>query len=100
MLNAPTPLVGTVTEPQPEDLSDWMSPLYILKIIWRRRGTIILAATSALTLALSYLLVATPQYTASARVITDVRRPNAGPVPVDMSIDPAVVESQIAAIKS
>lgn len=100
MLNAPTPLAGTVTEPRPEELSDRMSLLHMLKVIWRRRGTILLAATIALALALSYLLVATPVYTASARVITDVRRPNAGPAPVDMSIDPAVVESQIAAIKS
>jgi succinoglycan biosynthesis transport protein ExoP len=52
----------------PGDLS------YLLRVVSRRRRTIIAAALIGLGLAVAYLALATPQYRASARILVDFRR--------------------------
>jgi polysaccharide biosynthesis transport protein len=100
MLNAPTRMPGAVAEVQSDSLRQRTSILQLLNIIRRRRGTIILMTAGALSLAVCYLLIAAPQYTAAARLITDTRRSHSGPTQPDAPTDPTVIESQIETIKS
>jgi succinoglycan biosynthesis transport protein ExoP len=78
-------------------------PLPLLKgldIARRHSSTIGLAGAVGLGLGLLYLLMATSQYTAVALLVTDTRRTHAVPAVPEVTVDPAVIESQIEMIRS
>src|SRR5882762_10060189 len=71
-----------------------------LDIAHRRSSTVVAASAIGLGLGLLYLLFASSQYTAVARLVTDTRRTHSVPAPPDATVDPAVIESQIEMIRS
>src|SRR5512146_1680803 len=74
----------------------------LLTIFWRQKMIIGVAVVIAIVAALGYVLLATPHFTATARMVIDTKRarvfqPNPAP---DGMIDSSVVASQVEIAKS
>ncbi len=68
----------------------------------RRRRTVVLVTLTCFAVAAAYAHLAAPTYTSMASVVLDTKLtpPSPGTVSSDMTIDPAVVDSQVEILKS
>src|SRR5262245_39740978 len=74
----------------------------LVKLIKRRWRAFIISATAVVLLAVAFVILATPKYTAVSALLTETNR--APPTPSDVRqeglVDTAVVDSQIAILNS
>jgi succinoglycan biosynthesis transport protein ExoP len=94
--------------PDREIASEFLSPSEALanyvNIVRRQFPTILLIIACTTALGLIYLFTATPQFTATARMVIDTHKfqlfQQQGPSLGDIAIDPAMTETQIEILKS
>ena len=91
----------TPTPDQPEKESGF-DPREMIGFVWRQWKFIATVVVATLVVAAAYTWAQTPRYTASALVLLEPQRDRVPgtDVSVDVNLDTAVVESQIAVIKS
>jgi succinoglycan biosynthesis transport protein ExoP len=104
MLNPLTNPVTTrpvMTAQARHDAPEWTLPT-IIAILLRRLRLILAIVAICVALAVLYLVLAEPHFTATATLLPDVKRSPPAPNEVvnETLIDPAVVENQIEIIKS
>ncbi|WP_165839093.1 Wzz/FepE/Etk N-terminal domain-containing protein [Roseicella frigidaeris] len=103
MMNVQNPTEMLAGSPHGQDAPPFRWLPGMLRFLRRRWPTIIGSAVATLGLAILYLLVATPQFTATTALLVDVRQSNPfrlQPLVTDAQSESALVESQVEVIRS